>query len=270
MWRIQVHSLLVSCVNSLCLLIHCLQAKSVRRMRKKARAAKYRSKRALNQLGADFVGAIRPESLRKNRFGLIVVDPRTNWIAFTPIRHKSQNVEKIREVITNLEAIFSKTVGQRLIYFFRSDNEPAWLSAPLREYLNSKHIQPLRPPPYCPSLNPNVERAVRRVASGLRALLLDVDPRTWCWAGEHFARCHNDSYINKFGMTPNEQLQRELLDGPVDPRWRDRHAPKDATSREQQVEKLPYKVFNCKWVHPETLGPDKKPVIAQSNLDKKS
>lgn len=227
-----------------CRCLGCLLGKSVRKRFKRQRSLKYAQKKSLTQLDADFVGPIKPESLRKYRYGLLIIDPKSNKVWAIPIRHKSDNTERFRKVLVQIRASYGTKIGDRVLYYIRTDNENVW-DGSFANFLNNNQILPLRPAPYAPQANGKVERLVRALVEGLRAMLLHIDPRLWCWAMEHWCKVWNDVHVNKSGKTPNQECEQDLL-SPTDPRRR--HSSLDdgtlgEKSEDQRLEKLPYRKF---------------------------
>ena len=208
-----------------CRCLGCLLGKSVRKRFKKARNAKYKQSKSLRQLDADFVGPISPESIRRMRYGLLIIDPKSNMVFPFPIRHKSDNTGRLRTLLLKIRSKYGTSLGDKVLYYVRTDNEREWDGA-FMSFLNNNQILPLRPAPYAPAANGKVERLVRQVVEGLRAMLLHTDQRLWCYAMEHWGLVWNDVHTNKgTGLTPNEEAERDLLK-PDDPRRRSgRNAP---------------------------------------------
>ena len=77
---------------------------------------------------------------------------------------------------------------------------------------------PLRPPPYCPQRNSKAERMVRTVTEALRAMMIGVDPRLWCYALETFSIIWNRVHAQRSTVkTPEEQVEHHLIPE-LDPR----------------------------------------------------
>jgi hypothetical protein len=170
-------------------------------------------------LDADFVGPIRPESIRRFRYGLLIICPKTKKFFAIPIRHKSDNTDRFRLVLQKLRARYGKQLGAKILYFVRTDNEPVW-EAEFARWLASEKVMSLRPPPYCPQINGVIERMVRTCTEGIRSMLSSgVDRRLWCYAMEMFALVWSSVHENKQGFTPDELCDIELLDA-GDPRRR--------------------------------------------------
>lgn len=188
--KMQLHQRLCHLTQASCRCISCLLSKSVRKRHKKERAAKYRPTRALQQLDADFVGPVT-ESITGKRFVFLVIDPYSKMRWCVAIRHKQENVGRMHEIISDVRAIWGRHIGDKVIQSVRTDNEPAFAGTPFDGFLKSQSITPLRSAPYTPQLNGTVERAVRDMATSLRAMLLGCDPRLWCFAARHYAMVKN-------------------------------------------------------------------------------
>lgn len=229
-----------------CRCLSCLKAKSIRRTRKQVRRKIYKPKRSLAQLDHDFIGRIRPDSVRGCKFVLIVICPKSFWIRCIPLQHKSQLVGELRKLIQELEVRYGQTMGERLVFYIRADNEAVNVSREIGEFLASRRIQPLRPPPYNPSLNPVVERGVRVVSTYLRSTMEHIDARLWCYGVTHVGDVHCDVYTGKGrSSTPHETLQLDLIDE-KDPRWREKFSPcSTEEERDRRNSSLPYRTFGC-------------------------
>ena len=193
----------------------CKLAKKVRKSFKKERAKKYMQPRPLAQLDMDFMGPISPESLRRCRYGLLIVCPRSKMVWAVPIRHKSQNTDEVAKVLHAIRAEYGREIGDKVLYYIRTDNEPVW-DGSFSKFLNQNDIISLRPAPYCPQANGLVERLVRSVTEGVRSQLIGVDKRLWCWCLELFAQQWREAKPVKGGKTP-KQIAAELRN-PDDPR----------------------------------------------------
>ena len=108
-----------------------------------------RSYKALNQLDNDFLGPIKPESIRNRRYGLLIICPRTKMLWAVPVRHKADNTEKVSAVLKRIRAQFANGLGDPVLYYFRTDNEPVW-DGNFSRFLENNRILPLRLPPYSP------------------------------------------------------------------------------------------------------------------------
>ena len=152
-----------------------------------------------------------------------------------PIRHKSENTEKIKTILRDINARYSTHLGQRIVRYLRSDNEPVWDGHCIVMLLDSS-VQPLRPPPYTPAWNGVVEREVREFVTGLRAMLTGTDIILWCYASEHLAaikRSLPGTGKTSQGRTPRQQVAQEL--GVYD--------PQENLSGIELLESLPFRTF---------------------------
>jgi hypothetical protein len=223
-----------------CRCVACMMGKSVRKSFKKQRETKYKRTKPLHQLDADFVGQLSPESVRGRRYGLLVICPKTKMFWCIPIKHKSENVDRVRELLVEIKSKYGSTIADRVVFYFRTDNEYVW-DGNFKKFLQSNRVLPLRPPPYCPQLNSIVERQVRNLVEGLRAMLIGVDRSLWCYAMEMYCIVWNLVRIDvKTGRTPVEDVELELLHED-DPR-RGEHAVGE-DKRKLNLEKLPFRRF---------------------------
>ena len=77
--------------------------------------------------------------------------------------------------------------GQRIVMRVRSDNEPALRGKPWQDALHSRQVNEAHSTPSLPQQNGVVERMLRTLCEGLRAMLQGVDRSTWDFAAEYFA-----------------------------------------------------------------------------------
>ena len=196
-----------------CRCLACELSKKVRKRFSKKRSDKYVQKKSLAQLDSDFLGPVTPESLRKYRYLMLVVCPKSKMFWCIPIRHKSENTAKLKELVADVRSRYGRTLVDPVIYYWRTDNEPVWDGAFIKE-LEKKQIYALRPSPYCPAANGVVERFVRKIIQGLRSMLMYVDGRLWCFAAEHYAMVYNDCFVSSKGGTkaPREIVDEDLLE----------------------------------------------------------
>jgi hypothetical protein len=164
------------------------------------------------QRDGDFLGPVTPTSIRGKRFGLIILDPKSDMMWNIPIKHKDENTKELQEILVSIRNSYSNKSGDRILCYFRSDNENVW-NGSFRNYLDRSQIISLRPPPYTPAMTGKVERAIRGVVCGLRSMMVGVGQRLWCFALEHYGVVHNDvsAKRNNNYRTPVEQVERDLL-----------------------------------------------------------
>ena len=201
-----------------CKCLACELSMKVRKRFAKKRKEKYRQKKPLAQLDGDFVGPISPESVRRYRFGLLIVCAKTKRFWGLPIRHKNENTDRLRTLLFEIRAGYATRLGDPVLYYFRSDNEVVW-DGRFADLLKENNVQPLRPSPYSPAANGLIERYVRKIVVALRAMLLYCDAKLWCYALEHYSMVHNDIHENPNGLSPMEECEQLLVEA-EDPRRR--------------------------------------------------
>ena len=69
----------------------------------------------------------------------------------------------------------------------RSDNEPALRGKPWRDSLHTRQVNEMHSAPYLPQQNGVVERMMRTLGEGLRAILQGVDRTMWDHAANYLA-----------------------------------------------------------------------------------
>ncbi len=218
------------CKSRTCLA--CRMAKSVRRRCKRARKERYRSKRPLAQLDVDYLGPVSPTSQRGFSMALCILDVKSGMFWGVPAKGKLPAPE-IRRLIRELRSRYGRNIGVRVVYFVRSDNDPCFMGD-FSQVLKISEVLELKPSPYNPSLNGNIERLVRKIVMALKSMLINTDPKCWCWGLEYLSLVSNSIKTPETGKAPLEVCEELLEEG--DPR-------RTPGLKERDEQKLPFRRF---------------------------
>ncbi|RWS02083.1 gag-pol polyprotein-like protein [Dinothrombium tinctorium] len=166
-----------------------------------------RSNKPGNLMYFDIAGPMSVPSLGGSRYFLLVKDDATSYCFIYFLKHKSEAVDKIRELIAEVSA-----AGHKLRRV-RSDNAPEFISAEMRNLFRKKFIKFENSSPYCPQQMGRIERQNRTVVEDARTLLHSAQLPLELWA----EMCHTAVYLRNRvpiqrinGRTPFELWSRKL------------------------------------------------------------
>ena len=117
----------------------------------------------------------------------VAICDSSGFLFVKPLKDKMAAPAAIGEILDEIvlkEAVYD---GQRIVMRARSDNEPALRGMPWKEALQVRQVNEMHPTPYLPQQNGVVERMMRTLGEGLRAILQGVDRSVWDHAAEYFA-----------------------------------------------------------------------------------
>ena len=169
----------------------CALSKGGRKPVAKVRGREYLSKDPLEQLNVDSYGPIRTRSRRGMKILFVAICDSSGFLFVKPLKDKMAAPDAIGEILDEIvlkEAVYE---GQRIVMRVRSDNEPALRGRPWKEALQVRQVNEMHPTPYLPQQNGVVERMMRTLGEGLRAILQGVDRSMWDYAAEYFAYSWN-------------------------------------------------------------------------------
>ena len=162
----------------------------------------------LQTLGMDFAGAISPESIRNCNYCLVVICDCIKKVFVRPLRYKNQVVEALKETVEKIRQDYSVSMDEKVVHFLRRDNEPVLDSTVMTNTLRSLRVSDAPGVPWNPEQNGTAERYIRSLFGSVRASLVDVDLRLWCYGCEYSADCwdripHNYAKAPQYnGKTP--------------------------------------------------------------------
>ena len=165
----------------------CELAKGRKRSVEKVRKPKYSVPEPLFQLDADFMGPIRPESIMKHNFALVMIDPAISYPFVFPCIMKSDAYALVEKLINKLRATDSKSLVDKVVFVVRCDNEKMLRGKQWIKTLQKLKIDEAHSAPYTPQENGVCERYMQTQTNGMKALLVGVDVRLWCYALVWFA-----------------------------------------------------------------------------------
>ena len=178
-------------------------------MRKK----RYRPARPLEQLDMDFCGPFPLDSIRKYRYALVIICPKSSYVSIVPIRYKTEVKASLEKVVKLYRQKYAADLGDKVVFGIRSDNEPViGASTEFKDLLQRLQLAELHSTPYHPQGNGVVERFMRTMTSALRAMLLLVDHRLWCYALEYFAEIWNRVPRKRLGDSPHKVVEKYFED----------------------------------------------------------
>jgi transposase InsO family protein len=174
---------------------------------------------AMDLLGMDYLGPVRPTSVNGNRFVLIFVDYFSRFIVA-----KAYPDATSKNVLDLFSQYFVPFFGYpRAVY---SDRGTHFVGGVFSQHLESRKIPHYEAPPYSPSSVGLAERSVRNVTHALRALVLtnptENTPR-WDEFLQDAVWSVNTRFIRGIGYSPSQllfgyNLRRQV---PVRPTLRD-------------------------------------------------
>lgn len=203
--------------------IHCPEcdiAKGRKKSAKSVRPEKYVISTPLYELDCDFMGKISPTSIRGNSWVFVAICPAISYPFVMPGKLKTDAYSLLPNLVNRLRATDSKTLNDKVVHNIRSDNEQLLKGKYWDEILLDLKLKALNSVPYTPQMNGVVERWMGTQTQQMKACLVGVDVRLWCYCLEYIAdvwvRLPRKSYKRapQFdGMTPLQA--RRCRTGPV-------------------------------------------------------
>ena len=169
----------------------CDLAKGSKTSFRKERPDRHKRDTPLYQLNTDYYGPMTPESIRGCTMFMVFICDAVSHVWVFPIRHKNECVEICKKLVEQIRAKDGKDLHEKVVHIIRSDNEPVLRSSELNDALDKLGVVLGHSVPYSPQMNGVIERFMRTFGNGLRAILIYVDRRLWCYAGEFLAFCWN-------------------------------------------------------------------------------
>lgn len=115
------------------------------------------------------------EGIDKSRMMAVFVDDYSAAVIVFPIRHKSEIVEKVEEVIA-----YAKSHGH-VVKRLRSDNAKQFLSVGMKKMCQKDRIHHEHSTVYCPEQNGRVERQNRTIIEMTRSMLAAAEVPRSLW-----------------------------------------------------------------------------------------
>lgn len=149
----------------------------------------------------DICGPMSIDAIENSKLMVLFVDDFSGIVIVFPIRHKSEIVEKLQEVIALAESSGHK------VHRIRSDNAKEFLSEAMKNVCLRNNIVHEHSTPYCPEQNGRVERQNRTIVEMARSMLAAANlPRSlWSEAVRTAAHIRNRVPLARLnGKTPIE------------------------------------------------------------------
>ena len=151
------------------------------------RGRKYLGKDPLEQLSVGFYGPIQARSRLGKKIIFVAICDSSGYLFAKPLKDKAGAPQAIGEILDEIvlkEAVYE---GQRIVLRVRSDSENTLRGKAWQEALHTRQVNDMHSTPYLPQQNGVVERMMRTLGEGLRAILQGVDRTVWDFAAEYFA-----------------------------------------------------------------------------------
>ncbi len=148
------------------------------------------------KLGSDIAGAMNVVSLQGNKYLILYIDYKTNFIAPYFVERKSQLLDTFKELYKEV-----KEKGHRIM-ILQSDSESVFKDEKVGEWCNEHAIQSQFSPAYFHEGNGKVERAIRTVVTTARTMMLanNAPANLWQYAIIYAAKIHNRIPRKSLGM----------------------------------------------------------------------
>ena len=118
----------------------CILSKAVRKSHDKVRRVRQDYK-PLKTIAADFATGF-PVSVRGCRVLLVVICDAVKYCWPVPLEFKNDVVEEVESIIRKIRQDYAIDMNERVVYFFRSDNESVFRSKDLDQTLQTLHVVP--------------------------------------------------------------------------------------------------------------------------------
>ncbi len=148
------------------------------------------------KIGSDIAGAMNVVSLQGNKYLILYIDYKTNFIAPYFVERKSQLLDTFKELQKEV-----KEKGHRIM-ILQSDSESVFKDAKVGEWCDQHNIQSQYSPAYFHEGNGKVERAIRTVITTARTMMLanNAPANLWQYAIIYAAKIHNRIPRKSLGM----------------------------------------------------------------------
>ena len=141
----------------------------------------------LKMVQADFSGKVTPQSVRMNNCVIVLICPAVSKIWVIPIMTKDQISDELLLIVPRIRARYSRELNDKVIHFFRSDNEPTLTSAAMDQVLNRLMLARANIVEYNSQELGCCERYMRTLFDAARTSLNGVDKRLWCYVVQSIA-----------------------------------------------------------------------------------
>ena len=155
------------------------------------------------QISADLMGPITPESIGGNRFILVVVDNYIGYIWCRPIKSKDLAIGNLVEIIRQGQNLTENQL-KRLI----TDGGKEFDNKALKEWAEDEGVKYVKTTPYTPQHNGVVERANQTLMNKVITLISDsgLDKTFWAELINTATYLINRTLLKKSGKTAYEML----------------------------------------------------------------
>lgn len=169
----------------------CAQIKGGAISHKSERDVETRVNNALELLTGDYVGPF-PDSMQGNKTLFLIKDDVSNWTKSLPLSSKPELSSKLNKLLPSLQSKYSRHHEDKVVRFWRTDNEPVLTDVRIAGTLDANLIEPLPGSPRNPEHQGVIERHVRSMTDTMRATLMGVDHRLWDRCAEFCADTWNE------------------------------------------------------------------------------
>jgi transposase InsO family protein len=131
----------------------------------------------------DFLGPLGA-SVRNRKILFMAICDVTAYAWAFPQAMKTEMTQNTRALVEEVRRQHA-SLGEKVVKAIRTDNEAVFHSAPWKQMLNQLGVQVWHPVPYTPQQNGVIERFMRTLSTSIRACLIGVDHKLWCFAAEY-------------------------------------------------------------------------------------
>lgn len=157
--------------------------------------------KVFEKMGADLVGKMKVMSLQGNKYLILFIDYKSNYIIPYFVPKKSDLLDTIKELYNEV-----KERGQK-ISILQSDSESVFKDHKVVDWCNEHSIDSQYSPAYFHEANGKAERAIRSIITMARTMILasGAPINMWEYAISYAVRIHNRTPRRELGMkTPHE------------------------------------------------------------------
>ena len=179
----------------------CAASKGGRSSVSKIRPEEYNTHEPMEHINVDFLGPLGT-SIRGRKILFVAICDVSAYVWVFPQTHKTEHVENARALIRSIRANEGRLIGEKVVKSIRSDNEAVFAGHLWKEMLLDQEVRGWCPVPYTPQQNGVIERFMRTLASNVRASLVGVDHKLWCFCDEYIAWTWNRIPRPRYARAP--------------------------------------------------------------------